>query len=130
MKMQPVKVQDLISRDMFESIESGGNNEMLEILQFIKAEGTPLTEDQIKAWFMLSEAGVEDIALFMNAVRPMTTPTKKFFDLIGKITLADRIRGSAKLSNLLKAQVTNPNNTMPSANDLQAKALKEKELGR
>ncbi|HER2162488.1 TPA: hypothetical protein VJS59_001583 [Streptococcus pyogenes] len=126
-KKATVNVQDLISQDMFEKKDSGGND-MLEVLQFTKENGVPLTEDQVKAWFLLNENGLEDIALFANAVRPQMTPMKKIFDMVNKITMADRIRGTAKLDKILKASVSNPNQSMPSANDVQAKALKEKDL--
>ncbi|MOA69346.1 hypothetical protein D3C78_1974790 [compost metagenome] len=39
------------------------------------------------------------------------TPTSKLFKLIDKLTLADRIKGNAKLSNLLKANA-NPANSV------------------
>ncbi|HER2159128.1 TPA: hypothetical protein VJS26_001737, partial [Streptococcus pyogenes] len=120
-KKATVNVQDLISQDMFEKKDSGGND-MLEVLQFTKENGVPLTEDQVKAWFLLNENGLEDIALFANAVRPQMTPMKKIFDMVNKITMADRIRGTAKLDKILKASVSNPNQSMPSANDVQAKA--------
>ncbi|MBK5482939.1 hypothetical protein JFV29_13860 [Peribacillus sp. TH16] len=126
-KKATVNVQDLISQDMFEKKDSGGND-MLEVLQFTKENGVPLTEDQVKAWFILNENGLEDIAMFANAVRPHMTPMKKIFDMVNKITMADRIRGTAKLDKILKASVSNPNQSMPSANDVQAKALKEKDL--
>lgn len=126
-KKATVNVQDLISQDMFEKKDSSGND-MLEVLQFTKENGVPLTEDQVKAWFLLNENGLEDIAMFANAVRPQMTPMKKIFDMVNKITMADRIRGTAKLDKILKASVSNPNQSMPSANDVQAKALKEKDL--
>lgn len=122
-----INVQDLISQDMFERKDSGGND-MLEVLEFTKNNGVPLTEDQVKAWFLLNENGLEDIAMFANAVRPQMTPLKKIFEMVNKITMADRIRGTAKLDKILKAQVSNPNQAMPNPNDLQAKALKEKDL--
>lgn len=121
-------VQDLISQDIFQSSNDNGHNDLLEILEFTKNNGVPLTEDQVKAWFLLYENGLEDISLFVNAARPMMTPTKKIFDMVNKITLADRIKGTAKLDRILKAQVANPNNTVPNANDYQPKALREKDL--
>lgn len=123
-----INVQDLISRDIFESSKPNNQNELLEILEFTQRNGIPLTENQVQAWFLLNEMGLQDIALFANAVRPMLTPTKKIFDMVNKITMADRIKGTAKLDKILKAQVSNPNAAMPSANDVQAKALREKDL--
>jgi len=100
---------------------------MLQLLEFMKTNGVPLTEDQTAGIFLLNEMGLGDIGLYANSMRPEMTPTKKFFDLVNKITLADRIKGTAKLDKLLKAQVPNPNNTMPNG-DIQAKALREKDL--
>jgi hypothetical protein len=122
-------VQDLIQREIFEESQNS-NNEMLELIEHVQRNGISLTDDQIKAWFLLKENGLEDIAMYMNAVRPMATPVKLIFDLINKITMADRIKGTAKLDKILKAQVASPSGVMPNANDVQAKALKEKELGR
>lgn len=123
-----INVQDLINQDIFEDMGKNSDNDLLEILQFTLNNGVPLKQDQVKAWFLLNELGLEDIALFANAVRPQMTPTKKIFDMVSKITLADRIRGNAKLSNLLKAQVPSGSQQMPSAKDYQAKGLKEKDL--
>lgn len=124
-------VADLITKDIFEESQQQGN-EMVEMLGFIKENGVPLTEDQVESMFLLNmmddgENGLADIGLYVNAVRPLMTPTKMYYDLINKITLADRIKGTAKLSNILKAQVANPNQNIPMS-ELQPKALREKEL--
>lgn len=122
-------VQDLINKDIFEE-SSSNENDMLQVLEFTRQNGVPLTDEQVQAMFLLSQfEETADIPLFMNAVRPMLTPTKQYMDLIGKITLADRIKGTAKLSNLLKAQVTSASAQVPSS-ELQPKALKEKELNK
>jgi hypothetical protein len=120
-------VQDLISKDIFED-NSNDKHDMIEVLSFIRDNGVPLTDDQVQSWLLLNEFGLSDIALYMNAVRPMLTPTKLYFDMVNKITLADRIKGTAKLDKLLKASVANPSSQVSPA-DLQPKALKEKELG-
>lgn len=126
-------VADLITKDIFEDTQSNGN-EMYELLDFVKENGVPLTENQVEAMFLLNlmddgENGLNDIGLFANAVRPLMTPTKLYYDMINKITLADRIKGTAKLGNILKAQVANPSQNIPSS-ELKPKALKEKDLNR
>lgn len=126
-------VADLISKDIFEEAQNNGN-EMHELLEFVKENGVPLTENQVEAMFLLNMMddgtnGLNDIGLYANAVRPLLTPTKLYYDLVNKITLADRIKGTAKLGNILKAQVANPSNNIPSS-ELQPKAMKEKELNR
>lgn len=121
-------VQDLISRDIFDDGSKQNDQDMLQLLTFMRDNGVPLTDSQVQAWFLLAENDLEDMALFMNAARPLVTPHKLYFDMVNKVTLADRIKGTAKLDKLLKAQVASPNNQVSSA-DLQPKALKEKELG-
>lgn len=121
-------VQDYMMKDLFEEDNENTGNELLELLEFTKLNGVPLTDDQVKASFLLSEMGMKDIANYAIAIRSELTPTKKFFKLIDKITLADRIKGNAKLSNLIKAQVASPSGMMPSAND-QPKPMTKKEIG-
>lgn len=105
-------------------------NEMLELLQFYRQHGVPLTQEQVKAMFIMQENGLSDIAVFVNAVRPEMTKPKKFMDLINKITLADRIKGNAKLSNLLKANVasTSAQTAQVNPKDYEAKAMRKSEL--
>lgn len=122
-------VQDLISKDIFDTSGSSDNQDMLNILQFMRLNGVPLTDSQVQAWFLLNEFGLADLALYMQAVRPLLTPTKMYFDMVNKITLADRIKGTARLDKLLKASVANPNNQV-SAAEVTPKGLHEKELGR
>lgn len=124
----PEKVQDIMISELLEDEqENKQQNELLELLHFTKQNGVPLKDEQVRAMFYLNEMGLGDLAQFANAVRPELTPTKKFFKLIDKITLADRIKGNVKLSNLLKAQAATPSQNMPSVND-QPKALREKDL--
>lgn len=122
-------VQDFIDKDMFETADQSGN-EMVELLRFFQDTGVPLTDDQVKAAFLLHEFDLADMAQYMVAVRPMLTPVKIFHDTINKITLADRIKGTAKLKDVMKNQVPNPSQQMPNASELQAKKMSEKELSR
>jgi hypothetical protein len=121
-------VTQLAFKDLMEEDKEDHQNELLELLEFTKQNGVPLTDDQVKAAFILNEFGLSDIAQFAFSIRPELTPTKKFFKLIDKITLADRIKGNAKLANLLKANVPNPNQQLPSAAEYQPKALRKSEL--
>lgn len=109
-------VQDVIYKEFYEEEEKEkdtGNNEMLELLYFIQESGVPLKSEQVEAMFLMQEMGVGDIAKFMVDMKPKVTPVQRFFDLINKITLADRIKGNAKLSGLVKAQVASANGVMP-----------------
>jgi hypothetical protein len=121
-------VQDLISKDMFETSKNTGGNEMVELLEFTRDHSVPLTPDQVKATFLLAEMGLEDVGMFANAIRSQLTPQKRYTEMVNKITMADRIKGTAKLDKILKAQVSKPNEQVPNANDMQAKAMREKDL--
>jgi hypothetical protein len=118
-----VSVQDLINKEMFQEVKKNDDNEMLQILEFVRDTGVSLTEDQVKASFLLHSVGLGEIPQFMFAIRPHMTPVKRFFEMVNKITLADRIKGTAKLDKLLKAQVASPSSTMA---DHKMKPLKEK----
>lgn len=110
-------VQEVMMSDFYEEDEEDvNNNEMLELLHFIQQSGVPLKNEQVEAMFLMQEMGVGDIAKFMVDMKPKVTPFQRFFELINKITLADRIKGNAKLSGLIKAQVASANGVMPEMN--------------
>ncbi|HHK5616466.1 TPA: hypothetical protein ACQUNC_005437 [Bacillus paranthracis] len=110
-------VQEVMMSDFYEEDEEDvNNNEMLELLHFMQQNGVPLKNEQVQAMFLMQEMGVGDIAKFMVDMKPKVTPFQRFFELINKITLADRIKGNAKLSGLIKAQVASANGVMPEMN--------------
>ena len=110
-------VQEVMMSDFYEEDEEDvNNNEMLELLHFMQQNGVPLKNEQVEAMFLMQEMGVGDIAKFMVVMKPKVTPFQRFFELINKITLADRIKGNAKLSGLIKAQVASANGVMPEMN--------------
>lgn len=104
---QHVTVQSLLTKMLLD--DDSKDNEMLDVLGFIRDNGVPITNQQAKALFLLQEFGLHDIANYTMNVRTMMTPVKKFFEMVSKLTLADRIKGNAKLSNILKANA-NPAN--------------------
>lgn len=113
-ELDHVPVQEVMISDFYEDDEEEiEKNEMLELLHFIKDSGVPLKNEQVEGMFLLQESGVGDIARFMVDIKPKVTPFQRFFELINKITLADRIKGNAKLSGLIKAQVASANGVMP-----------------
>lgn len=115
--MDHVSVQEVMISDFYEEdTEEVENNEMLELLHFMQQNGVPLKNEQVQAMFLMQEMGVGDIAKFMVDMKPKVTPFQRFFELINKITLADRIKGNAKLSGLIKAQVASANGVMPEMN--------------
>lgn len=105
--MLDISVQDLLTKELLES--SNDENEMLQLLTFLKDNGVPITNEQASAIYMLQEFGVGDLTSYVLNIRQHMTPTKKYYDLVNKLTLADRIKGNAKLSGILKANA-NPNN--------------------
>ncbi|HHP5741496.1 TPA: hypothetical protein ACSC8Z_005799 [Bacillus paranthracis] len=109
-------VQEVMIENFYEEEEEVQNNEMLELLYFMQQNGVPLKNEQVEAMFLMQEMGVGDIAKFMVDMKPKVTPFQRFFELINKITLADRIKGNAKLSGLIKAQVASANGVMPEMN--------------
>lgn len=104
--MSEKTVQEVMIEEL---LESSDDNEMIQVLEFIRKNGVPLTQDQAIASFMLSEYELDDIPVFVQSIRSQMTPTTKYFKMTDKLTLADRIKGNAKLSNLLKANA-NPAN--------------------
>lgn len=109
--METISVQDLMQEHLLE-VGNEENNEMLQLMNFTRESGVAVTNQQSFAVFMLREMGLNDIASYVLNIRKHMTPTKRYLDVINKLTLADRIKGNAKLSNILKANA-NPNNSHP-----------------
>lgn len=123
-------VQDLLTRDLLQVVEDDtGKNETVEVLEFMRDNSVPLTENQFIGLLMLQENGLTDVANLAFNGRRLVAPKRTYFDLISKLTLADRIRGNARLSHLLKANA-NPANGALSAKDLQPQAMSRKEIDR
>lgn len=106
-----ISVQDLLSEELLSVDQGSETNDTLRLLEFIRDEGVPLTNAQSAGLFLLRENGLEDLASYVLNVRKRMTPTKKFMTLIDKLTLADRIKGNAKLSSILKANANPANAT-------------------
>lgn len=102
----PDTVQDVLIEEL---LEVNDDNEMIQVLDFFRKNGVPLTQDQARGIFLLNEMGLSDIALFAQTVRSQMAPVNHYFKMTDKLTLADRIKGNAKLGNLLKANA-NPAN--------------------
>lgn len=118
-------VQDML-QNLFEE-DTQDSNETLELMKFIKQEGTPFTTSQIKGMLLLSQyEETKDLVKPVVQFKQHVTPSKLYFDLIGKLTLADRIKGSAKLSHLMKA-TSNPAQTLK-PEEVQAKGFSKKEI--
>jgi hypothetical protein len=110
--LENISVQELMEKELLQ--EDMANNEMLQVLDFIRMNGITLSNDQARAIFILKENGMEDLSNYIINIKQHMTPTRKFMDLISKLTLADRIKGNAKLSGILKANA-NPANSLSMA---------------
>lgn len=104
-------VQELMEKELLQ--DDTDNNDMVELLDFIRFNGVPITADQARGMFILKQNGMEDLSNYILNIRTTMTPTKKFFDFVNKLTLADRIKGNAKLSGILKANANPANGAMP-----------------
>lgn len=120
-------VQDFLVADLLE-IDKQDSNETVQVLEFIRDNATPMTKSQLEAILLLNENGLNDLSNFVFGARKAVTPGRLFFDMVGKITLADRIKGTAKLSHLMKASA-NPAGGMK-AEDMQAQGMKRSEIDR
>jgi hypothetical protein len=100
-------VQDFLSEELMQ--EDASNNDMLQLLDFYRYNAVPLTDHQLAGMFLLQENGLNDLSNFIMNSRVNAVPTKKYNTLIEKLTLADRIKGNAKLAGILKANA-NPAN--------------------
>jgi hypothetical protein len=99
---EELNVQDIMTKELLEQDDQG--NELVEVMTYFNNHGVPLTNDQAKAIFLLNEYDLPDLSNYILNVRKHMTPIKRVFQLIEKLTLADRIKGNAKLSKILGQQ--------------------------
>lgn len=107
MSDQDKTVQDFMMSELMQ--EDPGQNETLQLLDFMRFNAVPLTDHQLAGIFLLKENGLEDLSNWVLNARIHAVPTKKYTTMIEKLTLADRIKGNAKLAGILKANA-NPAN--------------------
>ena len=62
---QEKTVQDYLQEELLEDDVQHSANEMLEIMEFMKRTAVPLTEEQVKASFLLHENDLSDIAFYL-----------------------------------------------------------------
>lgn len=125
MSKQPT-VQDIMIQEMLEfDDEVNTSNETLELLDFFKHNSVPLTETQTMALFQLQENGLDDVANYIFNIRSHMAKPSFFYKLVDKLTLANRIKGNAKLKDILKANA-NPANGL---SQYQMQGMNKKEIG-
>jgi len=120
-------VQDIMIEDLLQTAEEK-SNETLDLMNFMRSSGTPLTKEQLQGFMLLEENGLGDIANYVYNARRLVTPVSLYYKILDKLTLADRIKGNAKLSHLLKASANPANGLKPE--DAQAKGMSTKEIDR
>lgn len=103
---EPISVQDLLISDLLE--EDSPQNEFVEVMEHFIQNGVPLTNDQSRAIFILNEYGLSDISNYILNVRKHMTPVARIYKLIDSLTMANRIKGNAKLSKILQQQQQAP----------------------
>lgn len=122
-------VQDLFIADFLQDHDEQGGNETVEIFEFMRNNAIPMTDNQVRSFLLLNEFGLSDLADFTYNARRSTVPVSYYYKMMDKLTLADRIKGNAKLSHLLKANA-NPANTALNPKELQAQGMSRKEIDR
>lgn len=121
--------QSLFNKEFLEKDEMK-SNETLDLLKFMKESSTPLSADQIRAMMLLQENELFDLAGLVPIFRTEVTPSEIYFKTIDKLTLADRIKGNAKLSHLMKTEgAGNPAGALK-ASEVQAQGMSRKEIDR
>jgi len=121
--------QDAFQNEFLEDDEQK-SNETLDLLKFMQYNSTPLSQNQFQAMLILKANGLEDIAEMALKMKYLSTPQSTYFSTIEKLTMADRIKGNAKLSHLMKSEgVANPASNLK-ASDLQAQGMSRREIDR
>lgn len=118
-----MSVQDFLDRELFVEDTECVSGEMESLLKFIKINAVPLTSEQVKCIFLLREFGMSDISDYVNGMRSNLASKKDYLSLVNSITLGDRIKGNAKLANIVKAQVTSATGQIP---NLELQRMKNK----
>lgn len=119
-------VQDYLIADLLEIDKKEDSNETVQVLEFMRDNATPMSKDQLQGILLLNENDLGDLSNYVFGARKAMTPSRIFFEMVGKLTLADRIKGNAKMAHLMKASA-NPAGSMKSE-DLQAQGMKRSEI--
>lgn len=126
---QYATAQDVIMSEILQDDEQK-SNETLDLLNFMQFNATPLTQEQFQAILLLQTNGLDDLADLVLSMKFLATPQKTYMSTIEKLTLADRIKGNAKLSHLVKSDgLANPAGQLR-ASDVQAQGMSRREIDR
>lgn len=120
--------QDIFNKEFLED-DVQNSNETLDLFEFMRNQSTALNESQLKGIMLLNEMGLHDISTTVIQSKRQVTNKNIYFKLLDKLTLADRIKGNAKLSHLMKTDGANPASQLK-ASDVQAQGMNRREIDR
>lgn len=95
-----VTVQDLLRDDL---LKDDDGNETVEVLSFIRDNDVSVSPEQLRALLILKMCDLDDVCNFLINSRRIMTLGNRYQKTIEKMTLADRIKGNAKLSQVLRS---------------------------
>lgn len=99
-------LQEFLSRDLYDN-DLNSDYELESLLNFIRLNTVPFSSDQIKAIFLLNEFGLGDIGRYLNAMRGHMVVKKDYLAFVDSLTLGNRVKGTAKLEQILKSTNSN-----------------------
>lgn len=121
--------QDVFQAEFLENDEQK-SNETIDLLEFMRLNSTHLSTEQMNSIIILHENGLDDIAQYIFMFKKYSTRQSTFMETINKLTMADRIKGNAKLSHLMKSDgLANPASSIK-AQDVQAQGMSRREIDR
>lgn len=101
-------LQEFLSRDLYDN-DLNSDYELESLLNFIRLNTVPFSSDQIKAIFLLNEFGLGDIGRYLNAMRGHMVVKKDYLAFVDSLTLGNRVKGTAKLEQILKSTSSKDN---------------------
>lgn len=99
-------LQEFLFRDLYDD-DTNSNYELESLLNFIRLNTVVLSVEQIKAMFLLNEFGLGDICTYVNAMRGHMVSRKDYLCFVDSLTLGNRVKGTAKLEQILKSTNSN-----------------------
>lgn len=104
---------NILHSEIKKDLLASSGTDMRDVLEFMRDHSVSMTPDQVQGCGLLMSLNDEfndfsDLVQLVVSSRPLMTSDKKYFETISKITLGDRIKGSAKLGSLLKSSVNVP----------------------
>lgn len=97
----------------YENNEIQSEGELMQMMNFLKYNGNPFTAEKIEGIYLLNSFNEDneftDLINYLYNVNSETVPVEIYYNMVNKLTLADRLKGNVKLSNVLKQPISNTN---------------------